>query len=283
MRTPQRGRGGGGGGTGCGGRGRGRGGTKKAKGLESESEGGIKGGSKVLVAPHRHAGVFIAKSKRDALATKNLVPGELVYNEKRIFAQKEDRSTVEYRIWNHHRSKLAAAINIGVDNIWIKPGLKVLYLGASSGYTVSHVSDIVGPEGCVYAVEHSHICGKDLMNMAEKRENVVPIIEDARHPAKYRMLVGMVDIIFSDVNQPDQATIMALNASYFLKSGGHFMTSINAKGIDSTSSAETVYQKEVEKLQMEDLRATELLVLDTWEGDHACIFGGYRLPRKQKS
>ena len=59
-------------------------------------------------------------------------------------------------------------------------------------------------EGVVYAVEFSHRSGRDLVNMAKKRTNVIPIIEDARHPAKYRMLVGMVDVIFSDVAQPDQ-------------------------------------------------------------------------------
>jgi hypothetical protein len=42
------------------------------------------------------------------------------------------------------------------------------------------------------------------VNMAKKRPNVIPIIEDARHPAKYRMLVPMVDVIFADVAQPDQ-------------------------------------------------------------------------------
>jgi len=56
----------------------------------------------------------------------------------------------------------------------------------------------------VYAVEFSHRSGRDLVNMAKKRTNIIPIIEDARHPAKYRMLVGMVDVIFSDVAQPDQ-------------------------------------------------------------------------------
>lgn len=56
----------------------------------------------------------------------------------------------------------------------------------------------------MYAVEFSHRSGRDLVNMAKKRTNVIPIIEDARHPAKYRMLVGMVDVIFSDVAQPDQ-------------------------------------------------------------------------------
>lgn len=185
-----------GGGRGAGGgRGRGRGGGRG---------GGMKGGSKVVVEPHRHDGVFIAKGKEDALVTKNLVPGEAVYNEKRISVQNEDGTKVEYRVWNPFRSKLAAAILGGVDEIWIKPGARVLYLGAASGTTVSHVSDIVGPTGVVYAVEFSHRSGRDLVNMAKKRTNVIPIIEDARHPAKYRMLVGMVDVIFSDVAQPDQ-------------------------------------------------------------------------------
>jgi rRNA 2'-O-methyltransferase fibrillarin len=61
--------------------------------------------------------------------------------------------------------------------------------------------------------------GRDLVNMAKKRTNVIPIIEDARHPQKYRMLVGMCDTIFADVAQPDQARIVALNAQYFLKPG----------------------------------------------------------------
>lgn len=87
-------------------------------------------------------------------------------------------------MWNPFRSKLAAAIVGGVENIWMGPGSKVLYLGAASGTTVSHVSDLVGPEGVVYAVEFSHRSGRDLINMAKNRPNVVPIIEDARHPLK---------------------------------------------------------------------------------------------------
>ncbi len=78
----------------------------------------------------------------------------------------------------------------------------------------------------VYAVEFSHRSGRDLINMAKKRTNVVPIIEDARHPHKYRMLIPMVDTIFADVAQPDQARIVALNAHQFLKTGGHFVISI---------------------------------------------------------
>ncbi|GMY07290.1 probable mediator of RNA polymerase II transcription subunit 36b [Fagus crenata] len=122
----------------------------------------------------------------------------------------EDGTKVEYRIWNPYRSKIASAILGGVDDIWIKPGARVLYLGAGSGTgtTVSHVLDIVGPTGMVYTVEFSHRSGRDLINMASKRTNIVPIVDDARHPAKYRMLVGMVDVIFSDVAQPDQVFLI---------------------------------------------------------------------------
>ena len=39
----------------------------------------------------------------------------------------------------------------------------------------------------------------------------------------------MVDTIFADVAQPDQARIVAINASYFLKVGGHFVISIKVR------------------------------------------------------
>ena len=96
----------------------------------------------MIVEPHNHAGVFIARGKQEALATKNLAPGNAVYGEKLIEIKEQG---IEYRVWNPFRSKLAAAIIGGVENIFIEPGKKVLYLGASSGTTVSHVSDIVGP------------------------------------------------------------------------------------------------------------------------------------------
>lgn len=260
----------------------GRGGRGGGRGRGGRGGGGMKGGSRVVVEPHRHEGVFIAKGKEDALVTKNMVPGEAVYNEKRISVQNEDGTKIEYRVWNPFRSKLAAAILGGVDEIWIKPGARVLYLGAASGTTVSHVSDVVGPTGVVYAVEFSHRSGRDLVNMAKKRTNVIPIIEDARHPAKYRMLVGMVDVIFSDVAQPDQARILALNASYFLKAGGHFVISIKANCIDSTVPAEAVFAQEVKKLQADMFKPSEQVTLEPFERDHACVVGGYRMPKKQK-
>jgi rRNA 2'-O-methyltransferase fibrillarin len=99
-----------------------------------------------VLEPHRHEGVFIAKGKDHMLVTKNLVPGDSVYGEKRISIDGGVEGTkVEYRVWNPFRSKLAAGVLGGLDNIFIRPGAKVLYLGAASGTSVSHVADIVGP------------------------------------------------------------------------------------------------------------------------------------------
>lgn len=129
---------------------------------------------KVIIELHMHEGVFVAKANEDVLVKKNLVPGEDVYGEKRISVDNEDGTKTEYCVWNPFRSKLTTAILGAVDNIWIKPGVHVLYLGAVSGTTVSHVSDLVGPSGIVYAVGFSHRSGRDLVNMAKKWMNVIP-------------------------------------------------------------------------------------------------------------
>jgi rRNA 2'-O-methyltransferase fibrillarin len=225
--------------------------------------------------PHRHAGVFVARGgKEDLLVTKNLTPGESVYGEKRVSVdnpspavtgEAESDATpalkTEYRVWNPFRSKLAAGILGGLEDIYLRPGSSVLYLGAASGTSVSHVADIVGPTGRVYAVEFSHRSGRDLITMATHRTNVIPIIEDARHPLRYRMLVGMVDVIFADVAQPDQARIVGLNAHLFLKVGGGILISIKASCIDSTAKPEVVFANEVKKMREERIKPKEQLTL----------------------
>lgn len=280
------GRGGGGGGRGGGFRGRGAGGRggggRGGGGRPSGGPGGFKGGKKVIIEPHRHAGVFIARGKEDALVTKNMIPGETIYGEKRISVDQTEGDKIEYRVWNPFRSKLAAAILGGIDEIHMPPGSKVLYLGAASGTTVSHVSDVVGPEGLVYAVEFSHRSGRDLINVAKKRTNIIPIIEDARHPHKYRMLIGMVDTIFADVAQPDQARIVSINAQYFLKNEGHFVISIKANCIDSTAEPAAVFAQEIEKLKTDKLKPTEQLTLEPYERDHAVVVGVFRPVPKAK-
>ena len=132
----------------------------------------------MTLKPHKHPGVFIAEGKESLLVTKNLVPGEAVYGEKRISIDGGvDGTKVEYRVWNPFRSKLAAGVLGGLDSIFIEPGKKVLYLGAASGTSVSHVADIVGPvssslllcssptthTGCrrVPYTQSNSLCGRD--------------------------------------------------------------------------------------------------------------------------
>lgn len=234
----------------------------------------------MVVEPHRFEGVYVARGKEDTIVTKNMVSGESVYGEKRIAAE-EGTEKIEYRAWNPFRSKLAAAIVGGVESIHMKPGSKVLYLGAASGTTVSHVSDLVGPDGLVYAVEFSPRSGRDLIGVAKKRPNIIPIVEDARHPHKYRMLIGMVDTIFADVAQPDQARIVAINAHYFLKNQGHVVISIKANCIDSVADPEAVFAQEVTKLKAEKIKPLEQLTLEPYERDHAVVVGVYRPPPKK--
>jgi len=165
----------------------GRGGGGRSSGNRGGRGGGGRGGrgggvtkpkaAKYAIEQHRHPGIFIARgAKEDMLVTLNITPGETVYGEKRIEieeALKENEETPvkkEYRQWNPFRSKLAAAILGGVKQIYMQPGSKVLYLGAASGTTVSHVADIVGPEGAVYAVEVSHRTGRELLEMAKKEQ-----------------------------------------------------------------------------------------------------------------
>ena len=101
------------------------------------------------------------------------------------------------------------------------------------------------------------------------------IVEDARLPNKYRMLLALVDVIFSDVAQPDQARIVAHNAQSFLKDQGHVVISIKASCIDSTAPPETIFAAEVEQLKRDSFKPLEQVTLEPYERDHAMVTGMY--------
>ncbi|THD18645.1 rRNA 2'-O-methyltransferase fibrillarin [Fasciola hepatica] len=108
--------------------GRGGRGTPRGRG---GFRGGMRGGKKVFIEPHRHEGIFLAKGKEDCLVTRNTVVGESVYGEKRISVEDDTGEKIEYRVWNPFRSKLAAGVVNGLDQIHMKPGCRVLYLDQS--------------------------------------------------------------------------------------------------------------------------------------------------------
>jgi fibrillarin-like pre-rRNA processing protein len=178
------------------------------------------------------------------VATKNLALGKTVYGERLLQFEGE-----EYREWDPYRSKLAAAIRKGLKQIPIQPKMHVLYLGAASGTTASHVSDIVGQEGIVYCVEFSPRATRDLLRVCESRSNMIPILADARFPETYRMFIGPVDVIYQDIAQPAQAIILVDNAKLFLKNRGFAMLAIKARSIDSSKEISKIFSEEIDILK----------------------------------
>ncbi len=204
-------------------------------------------------------GVF-KEGKR--LFTENIKPGKKAYGEKLLPYQGK-----ELREWDPERSKLAAALAKGLKNMPITRGSVVLYLGASTGTTVSHVSDIVGKEGFVYAVEFSERVFRSLLEL--NRMNIGPLLADARRPEDYEWMED-ADVLFVDIAQPDQTEI-ALRNTLFLKPGGLLMMSIKSQSIDVTKKPEKVYEEEKNKVKSAGFTIAELISLEPYESGHALL------------
>ena len=205
-------------------------------------------------------------------ATLNLVRGNNVYGEKLVRYDGE-----EYRIWDPFRSKLAAALKKGMKRMPIANGTKVLYLGASTGTTVSHVSDIVGPSGIVFAIEPATRVARELIeNVASKRKNVLPIIEDARRPQSYFSVFGKVDVVYCDIAQPDQTEIAIANCSAYLKPGGVMLLVVKTRSIDVTMEPKAVVTQEAARLKKNGFSVDQIINLEPFDKDHAMIYCTYR-------
>lgn len=222
------------------------------------------------VSPHiKFFGVFQVnlEGKSENIATMNRSPGRKVYGEQLI-----RKDNIEYRIWSPFRSKLAAAIHRGLENLPIKENSRVLYLGAASGTTASHISDIVGDKGYVFCVEFAHRSIRDLINnVCRFRRNMVPIMYDARFPNSYASIVGNVDVIYCDIAQPEQARILVNNAKIFLNQAGWIMFAVKARSIDVRKNPVQVYIQESEILKKARFNISETILLDPYEKDHAMI------------
>jgi fibrillarin-like pre-rRNA processing protein len=209
--------------------------------------------------------IFKLVNGQEILATCNLTPGLTFYGEPVI-----DVDGVEYRSWNPTRSKLGAVIMKGVQIMPIKPESMVLYLGVASGTTVSHVSDIIGDKGHVWGLDFAPRSMRDLLDKVTRyRNNISPILGDARYPSSYSALLPLVDVIFADVAQPDQADIIIKNAKYFLKKNGWMMLSIKSRSIDFREKPREVYADQVKIIEDAGYNVHELVILDPFEKDHA--------------
>ena len=209
-------------------------------------------------------GIF---KEKDRIFTENLdfCKGIKVYNEKLVKYKNR-----ELRSWNPYRSKLAAAFLNGLGNVNLDQNSKVLYLGAATGTTVSHISDIV-KEGIIYSVESSPIAIKDLIKVSEKRQNIIPILEDANHPDRYNPLISKVDFIYQDVSQRNQAEIFIVNVERYLKKKGNGILMVKARCMDVSLNPKKVYEIVRSKLEKHKIKINEIIDLAPYEKDHAAI------------
>ncbi len=202
-------------------------------------------------------GVFV---QGQGYYTKNIVKGFKVHGERLT-----EEKGIEYREWNPYQSKLCAAIARGLKHMPITKGTKVLYLGAAHGATPSFVADIVGSKGEVYCVEISPIAMRDLLSVCEKRNNMIPILADARKSEDYEE-IGSVDVIFEDVADPQQAEILVEN-SRLLEKGGYALIAIKSRAINSVEDPHKVYSR-VKKILESAYEIEQELDLNPFEEDH---------------
>jgi len=197
------------------------------------------------------------------LYTINLTPGIRIYGEKLI------KKDVEFREWAAQRSKLAAAIMKGLKTLPVKHAASVLYLGASTGTTVSHISDIAGKEGAVYAVEFSERVFRNLLDLARQRRNIVPLLADARKPDEYPW-IEKCDVLYCDIAQPDQTEIAMRNFDGFVEEG-YLLLVVKSQSIDVVKEPKKVYEEEKKKLEESGFDVLELIDLEPYEEKHAMI------------
>jgi fibrillarin-like pre-rRNA processing protein len=204
------------------------------------------------------------------LATENFVVGNQVYGEKLI-----TKKGTEYRLWDPFRSKLAAAIMNGLEIFPFKNKSTVLYLGVSTGTTVSHISDIVGPTGIVFGVEHASRVARDFLDrVASHRSNIIPILQDARKPKEYFSVFGKVDVVYVDIAQPDQTNIAIENCKMYLKKDGYFFLVIKTRSIDVTKSPKRIVEEEIEKMKVH-FEILQVIDLHPYDKDHAMVIAKF--------
>lgn len=174
----------------------------------------------------------------------------------------------EFREWIPYRSKLAAVFLKGYL-VNIKPDWKILYLGAASGTTVSHLSDIID-KGIIYAVEYSAKPFLKFIELAKERKNIIPILKDASKPWMYSGIVEEVDFVYQDIAQKNQVEIFKLNCKIFLKERGEGIIMVKARSIDSTVDPEIVFNRVVKELS-KDFKILRYGTLEPFHKDHVFV------------
>jgi len=224
--------------------------------------------SKIEIRNHpKFFNVFISGPKgKLKLYTRNLDKGNRIYGEKLVLYK-----GIEYREWDPYRSKLAALLLENPISNFLSEDINCLYLGASSGTTVSHLSDIA-KSGVIYSVEFAERSIRQLIQNTSRRKNIIPILDDARYPQNYaKSIFSSIDLIYQDVSQPNQAEIALTNCNYYLKENGLLILAIKSQSIDSIQKSEVVYAQEKKVLEKAGYNILESINIHKYAANHIVL------------
>lgn len=197
------------------------------------------------------------------LLTVNGAPGIAVYGERLV-----RRGDDEYRLWNPNRSKLAAAILLGACDLGLDESTKVLYLGAASGTTASHVADIV-KGGAVHCVEVSERSFRDLISVCEARKNMFPILADANRPEDYAHEIEGIELVYQDIAQRNQVDIFVRNMAAFDSERGVLM--LKSRSVNVNRRPKDIFAEVGKELASKGFRILSVIDLERYSKDHAAF------------
>lgn len=200
---------------------------------------------------------------RGRLYTESACPGRRVYGERLVRCGGR-----EYREWDPRRSKLSAYITVGGREIPFRRDSTVLYLGASSGTTPSHVADIVR-DGRVVCVEFAPRMFRELVRNSEGRSMMMPVLGNATRPAEYSIFADRVDIVYQDVAQKRQADIVCDNMDAFGAEWG--MVAVKARSEDVTAPPDRIFEETERRIRERGFRIVDARSIEPYEKDHKMI------------
>lgn len=200
---------------------------------------------------------------RGRLYTESACPGRRVYGERLVRSNGK-----EFREWDPRRSKLSAYITVGGRELPFRKESTVLYLGASSGTTPSHVADIVR-DGRVVCVEFAPRMFRELVRNSEGRSMMMPVLGDATKPEEYSMFAENVDIVYQDVAQKKQADVICDNMDAFGAEWG--MVAVKARSEDVTAPPERIFEETERRIRERGYRIVDAKSIEPYEKDHEMI------------
>jgi len=169
-------------------------------------------------------------------------------------------------VWNPYHSKLSAYLMAGGKNWPFKKNSKILYLGSAEGNTIRYLSEICLINN-ITAVEISAVAMAELLVLAKKKENIIPCLNDAHFPEKYRIQANNPEIIYQDIAQNDQVDIFIRNCNYFKPKCAFLMLKTQSiSGKNKTIFENT--EKELNKI----FKNVEIININKWAKGHSAYY-----------